>query len=232
MRPIRVLIADDQTIVRRGTRALLNQVDDVEVVGEAANGAEAITLAQRLQPDVILMDLVMPEVDGIAATERIVTDNPSARVIALTSFGSDDKLLPTIRAGALGYLLKDADTESLLQAIRRVAGGEAWLPADIARRVLDEMRNPASPPSAVNTLTDREREVLRLLAMGKTNGQIATCLTITDATVRTHLAHIMDKLQCTNRVQAVLYALRVGIASLDDTHQDQTNQQKADDICR
>jgi NarL family two-component system response regulator LiaR len=214
--PIRVLVVDDQTIVRKGTRALLALIDDIEVVGEASNGAEAITLAAALQPDVVLMDLVMPQVDGIVATARIVQEHPQVRVIALTSFGSDDKLLPMVRAGALGYLLKDADTDALVEAIRQVARGEPWLPPEITRRVLAQLRSPQPPFAAVDALTERELSVLKLLARGRVNAEIAEALNISDATVRTHISHILDKLQCSNRVQAALYALRCELVSLDD----------------
>ncbi|MBE2239339.1 MAG: response regulator transcription factor [Caldilineaceae bacterium] len=215
--PVRVLVVDDQTIVRKGTRALLDLIDDIDVVGEACNGAHAIELAAALQPNVVLMDLVMPEIDGVAATEHIVNTYPHIHVIALTSFGTDDKLLPMVRAGALGYLLKDADTDALVQAIRQVARGEPWLPPEMARRVLAQLRTPETPSPRVDPLTDRELAILKLLAKGCTNAYISTQLNISDATVRTHISHIFDKLHCTNRVQAVLYALRCGLASLEET---------------
>lgn len=212
---IRVLVVDDQTIVRKGTRALLDLIDDITVIGEAANGADAIQLAGTLQPDVILMDLVMPEVDGVTATEQIVSNYPQIHVIALTSFGADDKLLPTVRAGALGYLLKDADTDSLVAAIRQVARGEPWLPPEMARRVLAQFRSPAPSLPSVDPLTERELVVLRLLAKGRTNAQMADELSVSDATIRSHVSHILDKLHCTNRVQAALHALRCGLTTLE-----------------
>lgn len=211
-----MLIADDHKLVRKGTRALVEQLDDVEVVGEAANGAEAIALAAQLQPHVVLMDLMMPKVDGVAATEAIVAANPHVHVIALTSFGTDDKLLPTVRAGALGYLLKDADPDSLVQAIRQVARGEPYLSPEMTRRVLAQYKNPPQLPSA-DPLTERELEVLKRMACGKTNADIAEELAIAETTVRTHVSRVLEKLQCANRVQATLYALRCGIVALEET---------------
>jgi NarL family two-component system response regulator LiaR len=214
---IRVLIADDHTLVRRGTRALLEQIEDMDVVGEAANGAEAIAGVRRLQPDVVLMDLIMPGVDGVAATEAIVAANPGVRVIALTSFGSDDKLLPTVRAGALGYLLKDADPDALVHAIRQVARGEPYLSPDMTRRVLAQYKAQALPPSTVDPLTEREQLVLTRLASGRSNAAIAHELSVSEVTVRTHVSHVLAKLHCENRVQATLYALRCGLVSLEET---------------
>lgn len=214
---IRVLVVDDHTLVRRGTRALLEQIEDMVVVGEAGNGAEAIAAACLLQPDVVLMDLIMPEVDGVAATEAIVTANPSVRIIALTSFGSDDKLLPTVRAGALGYLLKSADPEALVQAIRQVARGEPYLSPEMTRRVLAQYKAQPLPPSTVDPLTEREQLVLKRLATGRSNAAIASELSVSEVTVRTHVSHILAKLQCENRVQATLYALRCGLVSLEET---------------
>jgi NarL family two-component system response regulator LiaR len=211
-----VLIVDDHKLVRKGTRALVEQLDDIEVVGEGANGAEAIVLAAQLQPHVVLMDLMMPEVDGVAATEAIVTSNPNIHVIALTSFGTDEKLLPTVRAGALGYLLKDADPDSLVQAIRQVARGEPYLSPEMTRRVLAQYKNPPVLPS-VDPLTERELLVLKRVASGRSNAEIAQELSIAEVTVRTHVSRVLEKLQCDNRVQATLYALRCGIVALEDT---------------
>lgn len=213
---IRVLVVDDHTLVRRGTRALLEQVDDMVIVGEAANGAEAIARANLLQPDVVLMDLMMPEVDGVAATTAIVAAHPNIHVIALTSFGTDDKLLPAVRAGALGYLLKDADPEALVQAIRQVARGEPYLSPDMTRRVLAQYKSP-SPPPCVDPLTERELLVLKRMATGRSNATIAEELSVSEVTVRTHISHILDKLGCENRVQATLYALRYGLVALEET---------------
>lgn len=212
---IRVLIVDDQTLVRRGTHALLNQFADIEVVGEASNGKEAIAQAETLRPDVILMDLMMPELDGIGAMREILARQTATRIIALTAFSTDDPLLPAVRAGALGYFLKDESPERLVQAIRQVAAGGAWLPPDIAQRVLKEMSQPSAARPSIDALTDRELQVLRLMASGKSNAEIADALAITEITVRTHVSHILEKLSCQNRVQATLYALREGIVSLD-----------------
>lgn len=214
--PIRVLVADDQTIVRKGTRALLEMIDDIEVVGEAVNGAEAIALAAALQPNVVLMDLMMPGVDGVAATERIVCENANVHVLALTSFGEDEKLLATVRAGALGFLLKDADTEALVAAIREVAQGHPWLPPVLAHRVLAQIGSSAPQPAMLEPLTDRELAVLKLLAQGQGNTQMALDLGITETTVRTHVSRILAKLGCENRVQAVIQALRLDLVSLGD----------------
>jgi two-component system, NarL family, response regulator LiaR len=220
--PIRVLLVDDHAIVRKGLRALLTEVDDIEVVGEAADGQQAIDQALALQPDVILMDIVMPDVDGIEATRQISRRQPEVRVLALTSFASDDKLFPAIKAGALGYLLKDSAPEDLLQAIRQVHRGEPSLHPRIARKLLHELGRPSSPkpppqPQIVEPLTEREVEVLRSVARGLSNQQIAEALSIAEVTVRTHVSHILDKLHLANRVQATLYALREGLSTLDNS---------------
>jgi two-component system, NarL family, response regulator LiaR len=211
---IRVLLADDQNIVRKGTHALLDTIEDVAVVGEAANGNEAVALATALEPDVVLMDLVMPACDGVEATRQVTTAHPGIHVIVMTSFGSDDKLLAAVRAGAVGYLLKDADPEALTQAIRQVARGGAWLPPDLTRRVLNEFSHPEPAKALTDPLTDRELQVLRLLAQGRTNAQMAEAMYVSEVTIRTHVSHIHDKLGVENRVQAALYALRTGIATL------------------
>lgn len=220
--PIRILLVDDHAIVRKGLRALLAETDDIEVVGEAADGQQAINQAAALQPDVILMDLVMPDMDGIEATQQITRQQPQVRVLALTSFAADDKLFPAIKAGALGYLLKDSDPADLLQAIRQVHRGEPSLHPRIARKLLHELgrpsfpERPSPPPQTPEPLTAREVEVLRLVAKGLSNQQIADELSIAEVTVRTHVSHILDKLHLANRVQATLYALREGLTTLDD----------------
>jgi NarL family two-component system response regulator LiaR len=221
---IRVVVADDHDIVRKGIRALLATEPDIEVVGEAENGREAVTEAERLQPDVILMDLVMPEVDGIEAIRRITARQPEARILVLTSFAADDKVFPAIKAGALGYLLKDSGPEELVQAIHQVHRGESSLHPTIARKLLQELSRPSERPptpeptsvSSVEPLTEREVEVLRLVARGQSNQEIADQLVISEATVRTHVSNILGKLHLASRTQAALYALREGLASLDD----------------
>jgi DNA-binding NarL/FixJ family response regulator len=214
-RPIRVLLADDQTIVRKGMHALLDAIDGIEVVGEATNGSEAAVLAAELKPDVVLMDLLMPECDGVEATQRISRTDPDINVVILTGIGTEDKLLAAVRAGALGYLRKDADTEALTQAVRQVAQGGSWLPPDLTRRVLNELTHPTSAQALPDPLTDRELTVLKLLAQGRTNAQMAAEMFVSEVTVRTHVSHIHDKLGVENRVQAALYALRTGIAKLE-----------------
>jgi len=219
---IRLLIVDNQAIVRKGTIALLAQLDGITVVGEATNGQEAIDEAALLNPDVILMDLVMPEVDGIAAIQRISATQPKVRILALTSFATDDKVFPAIKAGALGYLLKDAEPEDLVAAIHQVYRGEPSLSPDIARKLLREIRQPAPHTQAIpDPLTNRELEVLALVAKGLDNQVIADRLTVTEVTVRTHISHILEKLHLANRVQAALYALRTGLSVLEDTSTDE-----------
>lgn len=215
-KPIRILLVDDHAIVRKGLRALLAEIDDIEVVGEAADGQQAINQAAALHPDVILMDIVMPNMDGIEATQQITRQQPEARVLALTSFAADDKLFPAIKAGALGYLLKDSDPEELLQAIRQVHRGESSLHPRIARKLLHELGRPSPQLPTPESLTMREIEVLRFVAQGWSNQQIADEMSIAEVTVRTHVSHILNKLHLANRVQATLYALREGITSLEN----------------
>lgn len=213
---IRVLVVDDHTIVRKGTRALLAEVADIQVVGEAGDGREAVDQAEALRPDVILMDLVMPVMDGIEATRQITDNHPDTRILALTSFAADDKVFPAIKAGAIGYLLKHADPEELVDAIRKVYHGEPSLHPSIARKVLHEMRRPTEKTLTPEPLTEREIEVLHLVAQGLSNQEIADQLSIAEVTVRTHVSNILSKLHLANRVQAALYALREGFATLDE----------------
>jgi two-component system, NarL family, response regulator LiaR len=212
---IRVVIADDHAIVRSGIRALLATELDIEVVGEAADGREALAAAEQLQPHVILMDLVMPELDGIAAIRQITSSRPEVRILVLTSFAGDQQVFPAIKAGALGYLLKDSGPEDLVRAIRQVYRGESSLHPQIARKVLREITRPAQRPPTPEPLTEREVAVLRLVARGLSNGQIAEQLQISEPTVRTHMSNILSKLHLATRIQAALYALRQGLASLD-----------------
>ena len=214
--PIRVLIADDHAIVCKGICALLATEPGIEVIGEAQDGSQAIAEASRLRPDVILMDLVMPKTDGITAIRSITARQPEARILVLTSFATDDKILPAIKAGALGYLLKDSGPHELGQAIHQVHQGEPSLHPLVARKLLQELATHPSQPPVPDPLTEREVEVLQLVAQGKSNQEIADELTISEATVRTHVSHILSKLHLASRTQATLYALREGLASLDD----------------
>jgi NarL family two-component system response regulator LiaR len=214
--PIRVLIADDHAILRKGIRALLSTEPDIEVVGEASDGAEALAQAEALQPDVILMDLVMPKMDGIEATRQVTASQQGMRVLVLTSFAADDKVFPAIKAGALGYILKDTGPDDLVRAIRQVHRGEPTLEPEIARKVLFELAQPPKRPPTPDPLTPREMDVLRLLAQGKSNREIADELVLAELTVRTHVSNILGKLHLANRTQAALYALKEGLATLDD----------------
>ena len=211
---IKVLIVDDHGIVRKGTQALLAEIDDIEVIGEADNGETAVNQAEALQPDVILMDLMMPKMDGIEAIRRIKAGQPHCRILALTSFATDDKVFPAIKAGALGYFLKDAPPEALIDAIRQVHRGEPSLPPEIAQRVLREFSHSEPDTPEAETLTVRETEVLELVAQGLKDQDIAQQLSVSEVTVRTHVSNILQKLHLNNRVQATLYALRQGITTL------------------
>jgi NarL family two-component system response regulator LiaR len=214
--PIRILIADDHAIVRKGIRALLATEGEFEVVGEAADGAEALEQARALRPDVVLMDLVMPKLDGIECTRQVTAAVPGVHVLVLTSFAADDKVFPAIKAGALGYLLKDSGPEELVAAIRQVHRGEPSLEPAIARRVLQELVHPPRAPLTNDPLTGRELDILRLVAQGMSNREIADRLVISEMTVRTHVSNVLGKLHLASRTQAALYALREGLASLDD----------------
>ncbi len=213
---IRVLIVDDHSIVRKGIRALLATERDIEVVGEASDGTEAVAQAHALSPDVILMDLVMPKMDGIEATRQITARQPGARILVLTSFAADDKVFPAIKSGALGYLLKDTGPDELIQAIHQVHRGEPSLEPSIARKVLSELSHPPPTPLTPEPLTERELDVLRWVAQGQSNREIADKLVISETTVRTHVSNILSKLHLASRTQAALYALREGLASLED----------------
>jgi NarL family two-component system response regulator LiaR len=212
---IHILIADDHAIVREGLRALIETERGMELVGEAADGVEAVLRARSLQPDVILLDLVMPRKDGIEAIGEIKQENPEARILVLTSFAEDDKVFPAIQAGALGYLLKDSSPQELLQAIREVYRGESSLHPAIARKLIRELNRPSDLPATEEPLTEREVEVLILVARGLSNQEIAERLVVGERTVRTHVSNILGKLHLANRTQAALYAVREGLAGLD-----------------
>ncbi len=212
---IRVLIADDHPVVRRGLRTLLTSEPGLEPVGEAVDGAEAVQLARSLQPDVILLDMVMPRQNGLEAIIEIKRENPEARILVLTSFAEDEKVFPAIKAGALGYLLKDSSPEELLEAIRNVYQGQSSLHPTIARKLINELKRPPELTPTQTILTDREVEVLKLVAQGFTNQEIADRLTLSEWTVRTHVRNILDKLHLANRTQAALYALKEGLADLN-----------------
>jgi DNA-binding NarL/FixJ family response regulator len=210
---IRVLLADDQELVRSGFRLILDLADGIEVVGEAADGREAVRLAKELQPDVVLMDVRMPELDGIEATRRLRQAGAEARVLVLTTFDLDEYVYAAVRAGASGFLLKDAPREQLVAAVRTVARGEALLAPAITQRLIERFvsRPPLEEAPGLAELSAREREVLRLVARGLSNGEIAAALVIGEATVKTHVARILRKLELRDRVQAVVYAYETGV---------------------
>jgi len=207
---IRVLIADDHAVVRQGLRTFLELQEDIEVVGDAADGEAALAGVQRHEPDVVLMDLVMPNLGGVEAIRRLRELRPETRVLVLTSFLDDEKLFPAVRAGAAGYLLKDIEPAELVRAIRTVADGEALLHPAVAARLMEEFSD-TERPVAEEALTAREREVLLLIARGLPNKQIALELGIAEKTVKTHVSSILSKLGLTDRTQAALYAVRAGL---------------------
>jgi DNA-binding NarL/FixJ family response regulator len=210
---IRVLVADDQSMVRAGFRMLLSGEPDIEVVAEAGNGLEAVDKAARFEPTVVLMDIRMPELDGLEATRRILAADASARILILTTFDLDEYVYEALRAGASGFVLKDDPPEQLLDAIRVVAGGEALLSPAITKRVIKQFtRIPRpSPQPALGELTERELDVFRLIARGRSNAEIARELFISDTTVKTHITHILQKLGLRDRVQAVVLAYETGV---------------------
>lgn len=209
---IKVLLADDHSVVRQGLRMFLTLDEELEIVGEATNGAEAVRLARQFEPDVVLMDLLMPEMDGITATTTIRRELPNTEVIALTSVLEDEKVFGAIRAGAIGYLLKDTEAEDLRRAIKAAAAGQVQLAPQAAARLMREVRPPESP----DELTPRETEVLQLLAQGLANKEIAREMGIGEKTVKTHVSNILSKLGVLSRTQAALHAVRIGLVSVDN----------------
>jgi NarL family two-component system response regulator LiaR len=210
--PIRILIADDHSVVRQGLRMFLTLDPELEVVGEAANGRDALAMAHTLKPDVILMDMLMPVMDGITATERVRAEVPDTEVIALTSVLDDGTVIGAVRAGAIGYLLKDTQADELCRAIKAAASGQVQLSPEAASRLVREVRTPDVAPT---TLTERETDVLKLLASGRANKEIAAELVIGEKTVKTHVSSILNKLGVQSRTQAALYAAQSGLVSLD-----------------
>lgn len=211
---IRILIVDDHTIVRDGLQALINAEPGMQVVGVGADGEEAVEKARVLEPDVILLDLIMPRKDGVQATAEIKKQNPAARILILTSFAEDHQVFSAIKAGAIGYLMKDTSSDDLIQAIRDVYQNKPAMQPAIARKLMRDIQNPAGQAQSESTLTDREIEILQMVARGRTNQQIADELFLSERTVRTHITNILAKLHLENRTQAALYALRAGIAHL------------------
>ena len=215
--PIRILIADDHAVVRKGVQTLIASEPGMIMVGEAADGIEAVLHARSLKPDVILLDLMMPRLDGLGAIQQIKQENPAARILVLTSFAEDDKVFPAIKAGALGYLLKDSSPDQLLQAIRDSHQGKSSLDPAVAVKLIREINRPSDLPLSADPLTEREINVLKLVAQGRTNQEIAEALVISERTVGNHISSILSKLHLANRTQAALYALREGLAKLEDS---------------
>jgi NarL family two-component system response regulator LiaR len=213
---IRVLVVDDHLVVRKGLMAILETEEGIELVGEASNGAEGVEKALALRPQVVLMDLVMPGMDGIEATRQIKQQAPEVNILVLTSFSTNDKVLPSLNAGAIGYLLKDSNSTDLVNAIQQVAQGEAWLHPSVTRQVLRQISGADEPEGPTEKLTDRELEVLRLMARGYSNQEIARMLVLSAATVHSHVSRILAKLNVSSRTQAVLYALRAGMVNIEE----------------
>jgi DNA-binding NarL/FixJ family response regulator len=215
---IRVLVADDQSMVRAGFRMLLAGEEGIEVVAEASNGLEAVDKARRFRPTVILMDIRMPELDGLEATRRILASDPAARVLVLTTFDLDQYIYEALRAGASGFVLKDDPPEQLIAAIATVAAGDALLSPSVTKRVIEQFTNipRATPPRALDDLTTRERDILALIAEGLSNAEIGERLSIGETTVKTHVTHVLQKLGLRDRVQAVVLAYQSGLAGRGD----------------
>jgi NarL family two-component system response regulator LiaR len=209
--PARVMLVDDHAVVRQGLRTFLDLQDDITVVGEAKDGVEALRVAQELEPEVVLMDLIMPRMDGIETVRRMKAMRPHTQIIVLTSFGDDQKVFAAIRAGATGFLLKDVSPQDLAAAIHAARRGEASLAPGIATKLLQEIAIGANPPAEEHALTEREYAVLALIAQGRSNKQISEELSISEKTVKTHVSNILTKLHLEDRTQAAIYALKEGL---------------------
>jgi NarL family two-component system response regulator LiaR len=214
--PIRILVADDHPIVRKGLHTLISSEPDLEWVGEAADGVEAVEQALALRPDVILMDIMMPRLDGVEAIKQIKANYPQAGILIITSFAEDDKIFQAIKAGALGYLLKDSAPQELLQAIYDVYQDKPSLHPTIALKLMQEIQQPSTQSLTTEPLTEREVEILKLIAQGLSNQEIAARLVVSERTIGNHVGNILNTLHLANRTQAALYALKKGLASLDD----------------
>jgi DNA-binding NarL/FixJ family response regulator len=214
---IRVLIADDHHVVRRGLLFFLKTQKDIEVIGEAKNGKEAIELTEKLQPDIVLMDLIMPVMDGIQATKRIKEKYPHIEILILTSFSDRNHVIPAIEAGAAGYQLKDIEPDELVESIRKIMRGENTLHAQATTQLMKEKEPKETPPHILNPLTPREQDVLVELTKGKSNREIASSLFVTEKTVKTHISNLFSKLMVQDRTQAALYAVKYGITESSDT---------------
>jgi len=215
MEPINVMLIDDHRVVRQGLRDFLELQEDIEIVGEAANGEDGVQLARELLPDVVLMDLVMPGMDGVETTRRLKAASPSTRVIVLTSFADDNKVFPAIKAGAISYLLKDISPEDLAHAIRAAQRNEAVLHPEVAAKLMQEFSAPKSNEAPVDQLTPREMDVLRLVAKGMSNKEIADKLIISEKTTKTHISNILSKLHLADRTQVAIYALRQRLVPME-----------------
>ena len=216
MKKIRIIVIDDESVVREGIVAILSYQSDLEVVGEAENGIDAVNLARKTKPDVILLDMMMPRQDGLTSIPKLKEVVPSARILVLTSFAESDRVYQSIKAGAIGYLLKDATRVQLLQAIRDVARGQAFIHPSVAMKVIQEIDHPSELMYTSEPLTPRELDTLRLIARGLSNQEIAKTLTVHERTVAKYVSNILDKLHLANRTQAALYAIREGLTSSKD----------------
>lgn len=215
MDPITVMLIDDHRVVRQGLSDFLELQEDIDIVGEASSGEEGVQLARELLPDVVLMDLVMPGIDGVETTRRLKAVSPSTRVIVLTSFADDDKVFPAIKAGAISYLLKDISPEELAHAIRAAQRNEAVLHPEVAAKLMQEFSAPRPNEAPVEQLTPREMDVLRLIAKGKSNKEIADTLIVSEKTIKTHVSNILSKLHLADRTQAAIYALRQRLVPME-----------------